>query len=137
MSDRLIERIELLRGELIRNPAIAAFQFLQDTVAEGIGFFRVLATLVNGDFLQLVERFEYDSDGLCFGKYSFHWQRADGTLVCRWDNAPHHPELSTFPHHLHDLDEANILPHAPIDVFDVLSIIEQRLDNDQWKPSAE
>ncbi|MEA3339784.1 MAG: DUF6516 family protein [Chloroflexota bacterium] len=29
--------------------------------------------------------------------YKYHYQQADGTLIFRYDNAPHHPELSTYP----------------------------------------
>jgi hypothetical protein len=25
--------------------------------------------------------------------YSYHWQKANGSLLIRWDNAPHHPEI--------------------------------------------
>ena len=25
----------------------------------------------------------------------------DKELIVRWDNAPHYPELETFPHHYH------------------------------------
>lgn len=34
-------------------------------------------------------------------KYSFHWQDHNGNLISRWDNSPHHEEISTFPHHRH------------------------------------
>jgi hypothetical protein len=34
-------------------------------------------------------------------KYSFHWQDHNGNLISRWDNSPHHDEISTFPHHRH------------------------------------
>lgn len=33
--------------------------------------------------------------------YSFHWQKETGELIIRWDNAPHHQEIKTFPHHMH------------------------------------
>jgi hypothetical protein len=33
--------------------------------------------------------------------YSFHWQKETGELICRWDNAPHHKNIKTFPHHVH------------------------------------
>ena len=127
MPNRLAERIELLRGELIRNPVIASFRFLQVYIAEGVAFYRVRATLSNSDMLQLVERFEYDAQELSISKYSYHWQRQNGSLICRWDNAPHHPEISTFPHHIHDSDETNVLPHESIDVFMVIHLIEERL----------
>jgi hypothetical protein len=34
-------------------------------------------------------------------RYSFYLQDAQGRCVWRYDNAPHHPELPTFPHHKH------------------------------------
>lgn len=34
-------------------------------------------------------------------KYRFHLQDGRGELVWRADNAPHHPEVRTHPHHLH------------------------------------
>ncbi len=30
-------------------------------------------------------------------KYSYHWQDAQGRLITRWDNSPHHKGLPTFP----------------------------------------
>ncbi len=34
--------------------------------------------------------------------YAYHWERRgiDGAIY-RWDNAPHHQSVKTFPHHLH------------------------------------
>ncbi len=34
-------------------------------------------------------------------KYRFHMQDGEGGLLWRLDNAPHHPEISTHPHHEH------------------------------------
>lgn len=36
--------------------------------------------------------------------YSYHWQKANGSLIKRWDNVVHHKEIETFPHHLHLAD---------------------------------
>lgn len=33
--------------------------------------------------------------------YAYHFQDADDRLVFRYDNSPHHPEISTHPHHKH------------------------------------
>lgn len=54
-------------------------------------------------------------------KYSYHWQDANGNIISRWDNSPHHREISTFPHHKH-------LPNSVVDskertIKDVLKII--------------
>ena len=42
-----------------------------------------------------------DSRGPLWKLYSFHYQDADHNVRFRYDNAPHHPELANFPHHLH------------------------------------
>jgi hypothetical protein len=34
-------------------------------------------------------------------KYAYHWTDTSGNLICRWDNASHWPDISTFPHHKH------------------------------------
>lgn len=34
-------------------------------------------------------------------KYAYHYQRADGILIFRYDNEPHWPNLPSFPHHKH------------------------------------
>ena len=42
--------------------------------------------------------------------YSYHWeQRAQRGLIHRWDNAPDHPEIESFPRHFHDGEENNIM----------------------------
>ncbi|MFH1076547.1 MAG: DUF6516 family protein [Pseudomonadota bacterium] len=35
-------------------------------------------------------------------KYAYHWQDKMGALICRWDNSPHWPGISTYPHHKHE-----------------------------------
>jgi len=49
-------------------------------------------------------------------------QRADGTLVFRYDNVPHHPEIVTFPHHKHVGE--TITAARPPDLSEVLREID-------------
>ena len=44
------------------------------------------------------------------GRYSYHWERrhVDGKIF-RFDNAPHHVNISTFPHHFHNGSENSIV----------------------------
>lgn len=34
-------------------------------------------------------------------KYAYYWLTPTGGLIQGWDNAPHHPQISTFPDHSH------------------------------------
>lgn len=33
--------------------------------------------------------------------YSYYWLRSDESVIIGWDNAPHHKEVVSFPHHKH------------------------------------
>ena len=38
-------------------------------------------------------------------KYRYHYMNSSGKLIFRYDNVPHHPEVSTFPNHKHYPDK--------------------------------
>lgn len=85
-----------------------------------------------GYFLRL--RVELINDSLLFTKeyyngdrryYSFHWQKKNGDLIVRWDNSPHHKQISSFPHHKHI--GGKIYWSREISLPDVLRYIELRL----------
>ena len=80
-------------------------------------------SLRDGSLLEMFERFQVVGGGVQVTKYSFHWQDANGQLRKRWDNAAHHLEVLTSPHHLHDGAEADVLPHGPVSAEEVLAII--------------
>lgn len=50
------------------------------------------------------------------GDYSFHWQEEE--KVIRFDNAPHHTQIQTFPDHKHendDVKESDLAEHPTIE----------------------
>jgi hypothetical protein len=55
--------------------------------------------------------------------YSYHYQRPDGALVFRYDNAPHYPDLPSAPHHKH-MGESDVIAAEPPDLSNVLKEIE-------------
>ena len=56
--------------------------------------------------------------------HSFHYQRADGAQVFRYDNTDHYPELPTAPHHKHLAEGVPPQPTTPPDLALVLKEIE-------------
>jgi hypothetical protein len=42
----------------------------------------------------------------------------------RWDNSPHHPEVSTYPHHLHLGREDHVIAGQSLNMNQVLDVIE-------------
>jgi hypothetical protein len=74
--------------------------------------------------------FEYDvvqNRQISIQKYSFHWQTSDGTLISRWDNAPHHLSLPNAPHHRHNADgSVSAVKNFP-DFLSVLALVEDKI----------
>ena len=62
-----------------------------------IGFMRYRLTLINADLLELTERVEVQAGEIVVTKYRHHWQNQEGILIKRWDNAPHYPQVASFP----------------------------------------
>lgn len=56
---------------------------------------------------------------------SYHYQRADGRRVFRYDNAPHYPDLPGFPAHKHEGDR--VVPAPAPDLSEVLQEIDGHL----------
>ncbi len=94
-----------------------------DTGTEKVALYRYRLTMIDGSLLEMNERLIEEKGILSVIKYRHHWQKTDGQLIRRWDNAPHHPKISTFPHHLHDGSETNVIEHPEIRGSDVLKTV--------------
>ncbi len=125
--ERVNARLLDVQVALANSRVIVAVRLLHESAIGDVGYFRVRAHLVDGSEVKFMERFRHQADTIVIEKYSFHWQRADGSLIRRWDNAPHHPEIASFPTHIHDGDENHVLAHEAVDVFEVLGRIEMDL----------
>jgi len=66
-------------------------------------------------------------------RYAYHWeQRAVRGLIHRHDNAPDHPEISTFPKHFHNgsedqIEASTISSNPQTAVRDFLTFVRRRL----------
>lgn len=97
----------------------------EEDATGSIGLIRCRLVLINDDLLELVERVEVQATGVVITKYRHHWQDSDGHLVKRWDNAPHHPDVTSFPHHLHDGAEEHVVEHPPVQGLQILHVVLQ------------
>ena len=59
-------------------------------------------------------------------KYKYHFQNQAGGMIFRYDNAPHHQAITSFPHHKHlpDMIAESVEP----DILMVLSEVKVILD---------
>lgn len=91
-----------------------------------IGFIRGEIFFLDGSRLH-VREFANVERGIHRYTYAYHYQDADGSLVFRYDNTAHFPNLPTFPHHKHVGSETHVIPSEATDLFSVLAEIEDLL----------
>ena len=105
---------------LRQSPLVQELEVTELVEEESVQFLRVKAEMRDGSLLYVRELFFPDHS-----KYSYHWQTQTGALLLRWDNAPHHPEIPTFPHHKHEGER--ISPSVRVTVEEVLAELAARL----------
>ncbi len=81
-------------------------------------YVRGILTLIGGFELHVAE-YVLTEPAATRPKYRYHLQTTDGNLVSRWDNAPHHPDIATFPDHRHD-DQGGVHANRSTSVPEVL-----------------
>lgn len=78
---------------------------------------------VDGSMLEFMEYLKEENRL----KYRFHLINKEGDMVFRYDNAPHHRDISSFPHHKHL--PGNVSESNEKSIMDVLDEIETLISN--------
>jgi len=111
--------LEIIKS-LEKSYIIKKYDVLVFEMFEGGFYIKIKAWLINDSELYIREYSDPDERN-----YSYHWQDLNGQLFMRWDNAGHHRQIETYPHHLHHNNE--ILPSYHISCKEILKDIEDKI----------
>ena len=128
MNPIIHDHFNTIEAWLLQSPVVIGYKIISKEIAPTDGKFRVKVNFVDGGMAELFEYVIVSERDLNLSKYSFHWQDKHGNLKCRWDNAPHHPELPNAPHHKHNADQSVESVFKILDIFGVLEEIERTLE---------
>jgi len=78
---------------------------------------------MDGSNLRISEKREKDQ----LLQYSYYWLDEKNKLLIGWDNAPHHKEISTFPHHKHKQQQTEVCDSNENNLKTVLNFIKRRI----------
>ena len=95
--------------------------------SRSIGIVHGILGMIDGSTLQFMELVNIKRDGLIHLKYRFHSTNVNDEMVFRYDNAPHHPELATYPHHKHVKGEEVPRRSKEVGLKDVLLETEEMI----------
>ena len=69
------------------------------------------------DFMELVSREE--------AEYRFQYMDQTKGLICRWDSAPHHKEIPTFPYHIHT--KKGVKESIKVNLIEILDNVSEKV----------
>jgi hypothetical protein len=123
----IIDYLDETARLFLLSPVVRSFQVREREERLQEGFIRVRAVLSNGDILEAFEFVVASPHAVQTRTYRIHWQFADGQLKRRWDNAPHHPDISTFPHHVHIGTSDHVEPSEVMNIARALALVEAEI----------
>lgn len=122
IEDYFHEIAAIIKAEVSIEGASMAY----DKRTPHIGFLRGSLYFVDGSILHIREYVSARNDIERY-MYVYQYQDRHGVLVFRYDNSPHFPHLSSFPHHKHDGSESNVVNATPPHLAAVLDEIRPLL----------
>jgi len=114
-----------VQAAILASPHVIHSDLSFDEVAETECYIRGTLSIVGGFELHLAE-YVVTEPQVNRLKYRYHLQASDNRLLARWDNAPHHPEITSHPHHLHT--DKGVKESPVMDVEQVLTAVMDFLE---------
>ena len=106
-------------------PIVIHFSIDCDEVDANIFYLKGALELIDGSFLHFIEFVEIHDNAPNRLKYKYHWQSEAGNLIARWNNVPHHKEINTFPHHMHNDKGVHAFKSANLEI--VIDIVMDKI----------
>jgi len=103
---------------------IDSYTIYENSVTSKRSLFHAQIRFVNLNKLTIREIIVFLDKHSVKRKYSYQWMHSDNSLIIRWDNAPHHKYIETFPYHKHLSTDENIQPEPEISLVQVLEHIK-------------
>jgi len=117
-----------LKALLTTSRIVKDIEIIDEFITSVSGFLDCKITLIDDSTLFFTEYSTSSKDKIFRDKYSFHWQKWD-KMIIRWDNAPHHKEVSTFPYHMHKGEK--VFKSDEMTLEKVLEVIEKEMGQEE------
>ncbi len=104
---------------------VTRFSIEFDEIDIHIGYLKGKLELIDCSVLHCIEFVEIQGNKANRLKYKYQWQFENGNLISRWDNVPHHQEIDTSPHHMHD--DEGVHAAKSMDLKTIIDIIMEKI----------
>ena len=136
MSAQIRSHLNELKTLVLSHPRVYGVSGRREEVTAARGYLRMRLALQSHDVVEVFVYLVDIGNAVHLQDYSLHWQHSDGTLVQRWDTAPHHPEIANFPSHTHR-GTGEVEPVAILHWHDFLTLLQREiLEKDVVDPAT-
>ena len=121
--DHIKDYFEGIERLVSRSPVIASHEIKYEEKSKTLGILYGKIIVVDSRIMEFLEMVRIDKERLLM-KYRYHLMDSNGSLIFRYDNAPHYKRISTFPHHRHTLKEGKEIVE-PAEEPDLSKILDE------------
>jgi hypothetical protein len=107
------------------NDIIVETEFLNVTKIRDLIHYKSKIQFIDGSNLRISEKW-HDQKLI---QYSYYWLDDENNLIIGWDNAPHHPQVATYPHHKHVQQQTEVHDSYERDLTTILEFIRQKISD--------
>ena len=94
-----------IENTIVSCPLVIHHDFKVTISSPSTGYIEAKVIFQDGSILALFEFLRLLEDAVVREKYRYHYMSQGNKMIFRYDNAPHHKEISTFPDHKHIEEE--------------------------------
>ena len=91
-------------------------KYEEQVLTEKRGNLRIRLRFSDNSLLELSEAIQITGNTFQQISYRYHYQTYVGKTIFRYDDAHHHPEIKTYPHHKHLFDKVLECSHPDIEI---------------------
>ncbi len=97
----ILQYFESIQSLILSLPDMLIERYTEQILTRDRGNLRIKIRLHDNSLLEISEAIHCGQNARIYLSYRYHYQKADGNIVFRYDNCPHHPEIATYPEHKH------------------------------------
>jgi hypothetical protein len=121
----ILEYLERIQKCIIALTRVEIERYEEQILSKERGNLRIRLRFTDNSLLEISEAV-YIIEGMpIWLSYRYHYQHSDASIIFRYDNTPHYPDISTFPHHKHT--DVSVVGAARPDIEQVLSEVKRHI----------
>ncbi len=122
----VIQYFKRIQPLIISLSRIEVERYEEQVLSNDRGNLRIRLRFPDNSLLEISEAIHIVEGMFKWLSYRYHYQRPDGSIIFRYDNTPHHPDVDTYPEHKH-IRESVLSANRP-DIEDILTEVKKHIE---------